>query len=192
MASLVHLKLKYHNMHEEPTIISDDLSRVKRIYNALQQDQKEGEAKAMEINVAFFTRQLKYMIIQPLTSKASCLGQKRTCTWSWLILTRTTAMNFVTNKQQLCRSAVMPLSYVKFNFSLCKIKMYSNRSLKKKEFPVTKFSLSFVIVKGDNKYEVQSERSNAHHKNSGVLTQTPQVYGLYWEILIQKILKYTF
>lgn len=50
VASLVHLKLFFHNLHGEPITINLNLKGAKRIYQVLQQDQKE--IKAMEINVA--------------------------------------------------------------------------------------------------------------------------------------------
>lgn len=40
MASPVNLKLKYHNMHDEPTIINVGFSKAQQIYKALQQDHK--------------------------------------------------------------------------------------------------------------------------------------------------------
>lgn len=52
VASSVHLKLKCHNVKDEPMTISTNISRAKRFYKALQHDQKEGEGKVMEINVA--------------------------------------------------------------------------------------------------------------------------------------------
>lgn len=38
--SLIQLKLKYYNVHDEPTTINVNLFGEKRIYKALQQDQK--------------------------------------------------------------------------------------------------------------------------------------------------------
>lgn len=61
-------------MDDQPTTISDDLSREKMIYKALQQDQKEGEAKIMEINVSFLIKQLRDVRIQLPTRKADRLG----------------------------------------------------------------------------------------------------------------------
>lgn len=56
IASLIHLKLKYHNFPREPTIINADLKGTKIIYQALQRDQ--GDGVAMEINVASLTGEL--------------------------------------------------------------------------------------------------------------------------------------
>lgn len=44
VASLVHLKLKYHNLQGEPITVNVDLEGEKIIYQALQQDQWEGKA----------------------------------------------------------------------------------------------------------------------------------------------------
>lgn len=43
--SRVHLKLKFQYLHGEPLIINVHLIIAKRIYKALQQDQKEGDAE---------------------------------------------------------------------------------------------------------------------------------------------------
>lgn len=51
VVSLVHLKLKVHNIHDEPITLNIDISRSKRIYQALQKDHKEGEYKAIYINI---------------------------------------------------------------------------------------------------------------------------------------------
>lgn len=53
MASQVHLKLKYQYVCDKLVTINIDLSREKRIYRALQYDQKEDRGKSMEINVAY-------------------------------------------------------------------------------------------------------------------------------------------
>lgn len=50
VASSVHLKLKYHNLQGEPTIINGDLKWGKIIYQVLQQDQRKG--LLMEINMS--------------------------------------------------------------------------------------------------------------------------------------------
>lgn len=67
MASPIHLKLKYHNFHNEPITIYGDLSGARRIHKDLQRDQngKDNE-KVMEINMASLTKQLKEMKIKPL------------------------------------------------------------------------------------------------------------------------------
>lgn len=54
IASPGHLKLKYHNVHDEPITISADLYGLKIIYHALWKDQKEDKANSMENNVSFF------------------------------------------------------------------------------------------------------------------------------------------
>lgn len=54
----VHLKPKFHNLHDELVTVNVDFLGAKRIYHALQQDWEERECKAMEINVASFTSQL--------------------------------------------------------------------------------------------------------------------------------------
>lgn len=51
IASLFHVKLKFHNLHGESITINVDLVEAKRINQALQQDQKEWECITMEINV---------------------------------------------------------------------------------------------------------------------------------------------
>lgn len=50
IVSLVHLKLKFHNIHGEPITIDAYIKGTKRIYKALHRDQLEGVA--IEINVA--------------------------------------------------------------------------------------------------------------------------------------------
>lgn len=45
---LFHLKLKYHNLRGEPTLINVDLEGEKIIYQVLKRD--KGEVLAMEIN----------------------------------------------------------------------------------------------------------------------------------------------
>lgn len=62
VASIVHLKLKYHNLQGKLTIINTDLEGAKIIFQALLQDQREGEA--MDINVASLTSQLCYMNVR--------------------------------------------------------------------------------------------------------------------------------
>lgn len=66
VASPVHLKLKFQNLHNEPITVNVYLQEAKRIYQLLQQDQ--GEYDAMEINVASLLGQLRGMNIQPLKS----------------------------------------------------------------------------------------------------------------------------
>lgn len=63
MASSVHLKIKYHNLHGEPTIINIYIEGAKIIYQALQRDQ--GEGIAMEINMASLSSKLRDMNILP-------------------------------------------------------------------------------------------------------------------------------
>lgn len=72
ISSLVHIKLKYHNVHDGKVTINDYLSKANNIYQLLQKDQKEGEAKAMKINVTSLIRKLKNMDIRPLPRK--CLS----------------------------------------------------------------------------------------------------------------------
>lgn len=53
VASLVHLKMKYHNVHGEPVTICDDLSIAQKVHNTFHRD-PDGKSKdnAMEVNVA--------------------------------------------------------------------------------------------------------------------------------------------
>lgn len=55
IASLVHLKLKYHDLQGNPATINADLEGAKIIYQSLKKDQ--GEHTTMKINVASLTRQ---------------------------------------------------------------------------------------------------------------------------------------
>lgn len=71
VASPIQLKLKYHNVHDKSVIININILGEKWIYKALQQHQKEGEAKAMEINVSSLIKQLKDMAIQPSPIKVN-------------------------------------------------------------------------------------------------------------------------
>lgn len=66
VASLIHIKLKFHSLYNELAIVNTDLKGGKKIYQALQQDQIDN--KAMEINVAYLTGQLGSMNIRPLKS----------------------------------------------------------------------------------------------------------------------------
>lgn len=59
VASPMHLKLKYPNLHGELVILSVDLEWAKKIHRALQRDQ--GESIVMEINVESLTYQLQSM-----------------------------------------------------------------------------------------------------------------------------------
>lgn len=68
---LFHLKLKYHNIHYEPITINVNLFEVKRIYKALQQDQKEDKSNSKKINVVSLVRKLKEMEIKLPESKDS-------------------------------------------------------------------------------------------------------------------------
>lgn len=61
---LFHLKLKYHSIHYEPITINVNLFEVKRIYKALQQDQKEDKSNSKKINVVSLVRKLKEMEIK--------------------------------------------------------------------------------------------------------------------------------
>lgn len=45
IAFLVHIKLKYHNVHKEIMTICDDLSRAQIIYKVLQRDKKRIEER---------------------------------------------------------------------------------------------------------------------------------------------------
>lgn len=54
VALLVHLKLKFHNLHDEPLTINADLGWAKSIYQELQQDREEW--KYIEINVSSLTK----------------------------------------------------------------------------------------------------------------------------------------
>lgn len=74
VAPSVQLKLKFHKIHYEPITVNIDLYRTNRIYKALQQDQKFGGFKAMEINVTSLI--IQYINIIPPTGKAGYLGQK--------------------------------------------------------------------------------------------------------------------
>lgn len=56
--SIVHLKLKYHKVHDEPVRVCIDLFEAKSIYKALQQDKEEGENKSIEINMDSLTKHL--------------------------------------------------------------------------------------------------------------------------------------
>lgn len=71
MASLPHLKLKYHSIHEKSITICAKLSREKRIYQYFQQDQKKDKGKVMEINIASLVRLLRGMKINPSVVKAN-------------------------------------------------------------------------------------------------------------------------
>lgn len=71
MATPIHLKLKYHKVHDESVTICTGLSREKMIYKALQQDQKQGQFKAMEIIVAFLIMQLRDIAVKSLVGKAN-------------------------------------------------------------------------------------------------------------------------
>lgn len=51
VASSVHFKLKYHNLHGEPTILHANLEAAKKMYHALERDQ--GKGPTMEIDVTF-------------------------------------------------------------------------------------------------------------------------------------------
>lgn len=63
MDSSLHLKIKYHNVYDETITISADLFEAKKNYNTMQQDQKEGDGKAMKTNVASMIKKLKDMAI---------------------------------------------------------------------------------------------------------------------------------
>lgn len=63
VASLVHLKVKFHNLHDEPIIVNVDLVGAKKTLLNLQ-DQKKGENKAIEIIVASPIGQLRIMNIR--------------------------------------------------------------------------------------------------------------------------------
>lgn len=56
MASPDQLKMKYHNIHDEPVTINTDLIWAKRIYQALQHKKKEGEVTFMEINMSLMIK----------------------------------------------------------------------------------------------------------------------------------------
>lgn len=68
MVSHVHLKLKYHNMHDEQATINVDISEAKRIYKALENNHKEYEAMSIEIHVVSSIEKLKDMVIHSPTS----------------------------------------------------------------------------------------------------------------------------
>lgn len=61
VASPIHLKLKYYNVHDELVTICANLFGTKRIHKALQCDQNNDMGKAMEINIASFIMQLRNM-----------------------------------------------------------------------------------------------------------------------------------
>lgn len=63
VASSIHLKLKYHNVRWQLTIVISSLEGKKIIYQALQKDQ--GEGVAMEIIMASLTIQLNKMEFVP-------------------------------------------------------------------------------------------------------------------------------
>lgn len=71
MVSPVHLKMNYHNIHDEPITINADLTGVKRIYQALQQEKKEGKVVDMQINMALLSKLIKYMGIHSPIKKMS-------------------------------------------------------------------------------------------------------------------------
>lgn len=65
MASMVHLKLKYHNVYDELTTIYVDLLEAWKIHKDLHHIQKgKDKEKAMEINMVFLTRKLNEMMIK--------------------------------------------------------------------------------------------------------------------------------
>lgn len=64
VASLIHLKLKYHNFQDDSVMISSYLVGAIRIYKVLLKDWKECEGKVMEFNIALLLRQLEGMDIQ--------------------------------------------------------------------------------------------------------------------------------
>lgn len=74
MASLIHLKMKYHNADDELVIVSSELSKAIRIYKALNRYQQESEGKAVKMNVASLVRQLRDMVIRPPECKANHFG----------------------------------------------------------------------------------------------------------------------
>lgn len=53
VAIMVHLKMKFYNIHDELVMVNANLSVAKRIYKAFQQDYKEGEWKSMKPRVKF-------------------------------------------------------------------------------------------------------------------------------------------
>lgn len=63
VASLVHLKLEYHNLQGESTAISADVEEGKIIYKSFQK--YHGEDIDMEMNVTSLTRKLNRMDIHP-------------------------------------------------------------------------------------------------------------------------------
>lgn len=63
ITSLVHLKIKYHNLLRKLETINADLEGEKRIYMALHKD--KGEGIAMELNVISLIQQLNRMGIHP-------------------------------------------------------------------------------------------------------------------------------
>lgn len=63
MDSSLHLKIKYHNVHDKTITISADLFEEKKNYNTMQQDQKEGDGKDMKTNVDSMIKKLKDMAI---------------------------------------------------------------------------------------------------------------------------------
>lgn len=69
MASPIHLTFKYHNIYDDPMMISTNLYRAKTIYKALQQVYKKGEGKAIEIKVASLIRKLRDMAIRANNDK---------------------------------------------------------------------------------------------------------------------------
>lgn len=69
MAYPIHLNLKYHNIHDEPVIVSTNVSREIRIYKDLKRDHKEEKGKAVEINVGSPIRHSRDMVIWTLKGK---------------------------------------------------------------------------------------------------------------------------
>lgn len=61
VASPVHLKLKYYNVHDELVKICANLFGTKRIHKALLCGQKKDMGKAIEINIASFIMHLRNM-----------------------------------------------------------------------------------------------------------------------------------
>lgn len=80
VASLVHLKLKFHNLHNESVMIKVGLEGAKRIYQELQQDW--GECKVMEINVSSLAILLKSMNIHHPAGRTYHASQVSKSSWS--------------------------------------------------------------------------------------------------------------
>lgn len=79
VASLVHLKLKFNNLHGEPITINSDLEGVKRIYQEVYKDQ--GKCKVREINITSLVSQLRSTNVQPPARRTNHDDQVSKSSW---------------------------------------------------------------------------------------------------------------